>query len=40
MAQNPVGASWFVKWVAGRVMNHTYDRALVSLRRYTDRRYA
>ncbi|MDA2890294.1 SRPBCC family protein [Mycolicibacterium sp. BiH015] len=39
MAQNPVGASWFARWVARRVMKRTYGRALVSLRRYTDQRF-
>lgn len=39
VAQNPVGASWFAKWVARRVMNHTYGRALASLRHHTDRRF-
>lgn len=39
MAPNPVGASRFPRWVARRVMMHTYRRALVSLRRYTEQRF-
>jgi hypothetical protein len=39
VAQDPPGASWFTRFVARRVMNRTYRRALVNLRTYTNRRF-
>lgn len=39
MAQNPVGASWLVRFLARRVMNRTYRNALVELQRYSAHRF-